>query len=113
MGKDLAEERKYNYLRKRQYETTSTSLNKACPILDLHLVHCFICIILIACDIIRIFSGYFQMRNPSSGYCLDSLGAKPEHNARVGIYVCHGQGGNQVSKTTIAPTLNGSNDNYT
>ncbi|KXJ08240.1 Polypeptide N-acetylgalactosaminyltransferase 1, partial [Exaiptasia diaphana] len=37
-----------------------------------------------------------EVRNPSSGYCLDSLGAKPEHNARVGIYVCHGQAGNQM-----------------
>ncbi|EDO45829.1 predicted protein [Nematostella vectensis] len=39
-----------------------------------------------------------EVRNPSSNQCLDSLGAKPEHNARVGIYTCHGQGGNQVSK---------------
>lgn len=37
-----------------------------------------------------------QVRNPASGYCLDSLGAKPEHSARMGVYICHGQGGNQV-----------------
>nr|XP_058946855.1 polypeptide N-acetylgalactosaminyltransferase 13-like [Pocillopora verrucosa] len=37
-----------------------------------------------------------EVRNPPSGYCLDSLGAKPEHSARMGAYVCHGQGGNQM-----------------
>lgn len=39
---------------------------------------------------------FVQVRNPASGYCLDSLGAKPEHSARMGVYICHGQGGNQV-----------------
>ncbi|XP_068749181.1 polypeptide N-acetylgalactosaminyltransferase 13-like [Montipora capricornis] len=37
-----------------------------------------------------------EVRNPASGYCLDSLGAKPEHSARMGLYICHGQGGNQM-----------------
>lgn len=36
------------------------------------------------------------MRNPSSDMCLDTLGKKDD--APLGLYQCHGQGGNQVMK---------------
>ena len=35
-----------------------------------------------------------QVRNPSSDRCLDTLGKKDD--APLGLYQCHGQGGNQV-----------------
>ena len=35
-----------------------------------------------------------QVRNPSSDKCLDTLGKKDD--APLGLYECHGQGGNQV-----------------
>eukprot|EP00794_Sanderia_malayensis_P003400 gene3400-3890_t len=35
-----------------------------------------------------------EIRNPSSGYCLDSMGIK-DGNGKLGIFPCHGQGGNQ------------------
>lgn len=47
-------------------------------------------------DSFPVFHMCSQVRNLASGYCLDSLGAKPEHSARMGVYICHGQGGNQV-----------------
>ena len=40
---------------------------------------------------------YWQMRNPISGWCLDTLG----HNSRgatLGAIRCHGMGGNQVRR---------------
>lgn len=51
---------------------------------------------ILAGDSFPVFHMCSQVRNPASGYCLDSLGAKPEHSARMGVYICHGQGGNQV-----------------
>lgn len=41
-----------------------------------------------------IFVSYFQVRNPTSGMCFDTLGKRD--GAPLGLYMCHGQGGNQV-----------------
>ncbi len=38
---------------------------------------------------------YFQLRNPSSDNCLDTLGNR--EGKTVGVYRCHGQGNHQVS----------------
>jgi len=35
-----------------------------------------------------------EIRNPNSGYCLDSMGIK-DGNGKLGLFPCHGQGGNQ------------------
>ena len=35
-----------------------------------------------------------EVRNEVSGLCLDTMGRK--ENEKVGIFSCHGQGGNQV-----------------
>ena len=40
-------------------------------------------------------AAHLQVRNPSSDDCLDTLGKKDD--APLGLYQCHGQGGNQVS----------------
>ena len=43
------------------------------------------------------------MRNPSSGDCLDTMGSVKGDEAvkkKIGIYSCHGQGGNQVCGNT-------------
>jgi len=39
----------------------------------------------------------FQIRNPESSLCIDTLGEKGSKIDRVGLYACHGMGGNQVS----------------
>lgn len=38
----------------------------------------------------------FQIRNPGSSLCIDTLGEKGPKVDRVGLYTCHGMGGNQV-----------------
>lgn len=39
------------------------------------------------------------MKNPQSDLCLDTLG-KNENNA-IGLFACHGQGGNQVDNILL------------
>lgn len=39
---------------------------------------------------------FFQIRNVDTNQCLDNMGRK--ENEKVGIFNCHGMGGNQVKK---------------
>ena len=43
---------------------------------------------------LKIHCFLFQVRNPASGMCFDTLGKRDDHP--LGLYMCHGQGGNQV-----------------
>lgn len=41
-----------------------------------------------------------QIKNPSTNICLDAQGKIETDESPVGVYECHGQGGNQVSIST-------------
>ena len=43
-------------------------------------------------------SRYIQIRNPSSGQCVDSAARPEDNNKPAGLWPCHNQGGNQVSE---------------
>lgn len=51
-----------------------------------------------------------EIRNPSSSLCVDTLGEKSAKVDRVGLYTCHGMGGNQFFTLTKVNEIQFSDD---